>query len=111
MGGQCLMSPPGAENSTYPFTMYYVGGALMNFIGSAVFLLLSFVLADLFQYAQVVFIAVAVIGTILGILNILPLKLFGLATDGRNVISMKKSEQVRRAHWLLLTINVCPRKL
>lgn len=104
-GGQCLMSPPEPINNTYPFAMYYLGGSLMNFVITSLFLTLFLFLKNAFPYAGVVFISIAIIGVLLGLLNILPIKSSGLATDGYNIVSLKKSEQTRRANWLLLTMN------
>ena len=104
-GGQCLMSPPEPINNTYPFALYYLGGGLMNFIASGIFFALFLFLRDVFTYAGDVFIPLFGVGLFLGLLNILPLKLGGLATDGSNVVSLVKSGQTQQLHWRLLTIN------
>ncbi|MCL2096944.1 MAG: M50 family metallopeptidase, partial [Oscillospiraceae bacterium] len=104
-GGQCLMSPPQPANNAYPFALYYLGGGLMNFIASGIFIAVFLLTKDTFRYAGDIFITLAVVGVFLGLMNILPLKIGGLVTDGRNVISLAKSEKTRRANWLLLTAN------
>ncbi|MDR0248935.1 MAG: hypothetical protein LBI44_04675 [Oscillospiraceae bacterium] len=41
----------------------------------------------------------------MGLSNILPLKINGLATDGHNAVSLRKSPQARRAMWVLLSAH------
>ncbi|MCL2030053.1 MAG: hypothetical protein FWG93_00760 [Oscillospiraceae bacterium] len=104
-GGQCLMSLPALENNTYPFVLYNLGGGLMNFLFSGIAAALFFAVKDSFIFAVEVFVPFALIGVILGASNLLPLKMGGLSTDGRNILLIKKSEQTRRAFWILLTVN------
>ncbi|MCL2081828.1 MAG: M50 family metallopeptidase [Oscillospiraceae bacterium] len=104
-GGQCLMSPPQPTNNTYPFALYYLGGGLMNFIASGIFIAVFLLTKDTFQYSGDIFITLAVVGVFLGLMNILPLKIGGIVTDGHNVIFLTKSERTRQANWLLLTAN------
>ena len=99
--GQCLMLPPESTNNTYPFTMSYLCGGLMNFIAGGIFFALFLFLKDIFLYAGEIFIPLAGMGPLFGLLNILPLKIGGLVTDGHNIVSLKKSEKARHAHWLL----------
>ena len=106
-GGQCLMSPPQPTNNTYPFALYYLGGGLMNFIASGIFIAVFLLTKDTFLYSGDIFITLAVVGVFLGLINILPLKFSGIVTDGHNFISLAKSEKTRQANWLLLTANAC----
>jgi len=78
---------------------------LMNFIASGIGLALYFLSRDVFLYAAGVFIPFFCIGILFGLTNLLPLKISSLVTDGHIVVSLSKSEQARRAHWLLLTAN------
>ena len=84
------MSPPEPIGNTYPFTLYYLGGGLMNFITSGVFFALFLLLRDAFPYAGEIFIPVIGLGILTGLMNLLPLKISGLVTDGYNVVSLKK---------------------
>ncbi|MCL2037280.1 MAG: M50 family metallopeptidase [Oscillospiraceae bacterium] len=104
-GGQCLMSPPKSIKGEYPFALYYLGGGLMNFIASGIFVAVFLLTKDDFQYAGDIFITLAAVGIILGLINILPLEIGGVATDGHYVVSLTKYEQSRRSSWLLLTAN------
>jgi len=100
-GGQCLMVPPDYECETYPFVFYNLGGSLMNFIFSAVFFTLMMVTSG---YAAMVFAVFAVIGAGIGVLNILPMKIGGVANDGYNIVLCVKNEKSRRALWTQLHI-------
>ncbi|MCL2081534.1 MAG: M50 family metallopeptidase [Oscillospiraceae bacterium] len=105
VGGQCLMSPPEPRDSSFPFVLYNLGGGLMNFLFSAVSVVLFVVLKDVFPFAGEVFLMFAGFGVFFGASNLLPLKLGGVATDGRNIASLRKSGQARRAFWLILTVG------
>jgi len=104
-GGQCLMSPPEPIDNTYPFILYYLGGGLMNLLASGIFLSLYFLLRDTFSYAGEISIPAFALGVLTGLMNLLPLKINGLVTDGHNAVSLGKNEQARQVHWLLLTAN------
>ncbi|MCL2048318.1 MAG: M50 family metallopeptidase [Defluviitaleaceae bacterium] len=106
MGGQCLMSPPPFRNNTYPFMLYNLGGGLMNFIFCAIFAAFFLELKEIFPFSGVVFIPLICVGLIFGgIINLLPIKIGGPATDGHNAVSLRKNKEARRALWLILTIN------
>jgi hypothetical protein len=105
VGGQCLMSPPEPVNGAFPFLLYNLGGSCMNFIVSGIFVTLFLLLRDAVAYSGFIFIPIAFAGALLGITNILPIKMGGVSTDGHNIISMQKSEISRRAFWVLLTMN------
>jgi hypothetical protein len=99
------MSPPEPADGAYPFVLYNAGGALANFVLCGIFAALFVLLRGVFPYAGVIFIPIIGIGVILGVSNILPLKLGGVATDGHNIVSLKKSERARHAFWILLSAN------
>ena len=100
--GQCLMSPPKQINGNYPFVLYNLGGGLMNFIFSALFVVLYFIFSS---FSGVwAFNLLAAIGVFLGLLNILPLNL-GVPTDGHNALNLGKDEVSRRAFWSILNMN------
>ena len=104
VSGQCLMSPPEPVDTIYQYKLYYLGGSITNLLTSAAFLLLFVLLRDIFHYARETFLPIAFVGVLLGLFNILPLKVGGLAVDGHNLFALGKNEHTRRANWLLLTI-------
>lgn len=105
IAGQCLMSPPQPFNQSYPFLLYNLGGSLMNFIICGIFIMLFITYRNVFPYSGQVFLPTACVAALFGAINIIPLKIGGVANDGHNIISVRKSEQSRRALWILLTIS------
>ncbi|MDR0272146.1 MAG: hypothetical protein LBI27_02360 [Clostridiales bacterium] len=90
-GGQCLMESPENENV---FALYYLGGSLMNLFISVIFF-------ALFSHNLWIMLILVVPG-IFGIINILPLKMEGIATDGYVFNSLRKNKKSRRANWIVL---------
>ena len=100
--GQCLMSPPEPVNGRYPFALYTLGGCLMNFIVSALFLALCFAFS---ASASWMLLPPAAAGFLLGFLNIAPHTLGGVPTDGHNLMTLGKNDAARRALWMMLNAN------
>ena len=101
--GQCLMSPPEPVGGGYPHRLYNAGGSILNFITAiaAVFP----VLLSQSPYVRIIFIPFAALGTIFAAVNIIPMKMSGVANDGYNIQTLNKRETGRRAFWLILHIN------
>ena len=104
-GGQCLMMPPGEEMEKYPYILYNASGSIMNIIASSVFFALFVFTRNVFMYSSAIFIPLIAIGMVLGILNILPIKLGGLAVDGYNIKLMNKNPEARKAFKIMLLAN------
>ena len=103
--GQCLMSPPEPKEGKYPFVLYNLGGGLMNFIFSTIFLALYFLFSSVFELSWI-FSLLAFIGIAIGLFNILPLKMSGnMPNDGYNALTLGKDKLARSALWALLNIN------
>ena len=100
--GQCLMSPPEQVNGNYPFVLYNLGGGLMNFIFSALFLALYFFFPSFSGSWTLTMLAG--VGVFLGLLNLLPLNM-GVPNDGHNALHLGKDEVTRRAFWSILNVN------
>jgi len=103
--GQCLMSPPNAENYNFPYLLYNLGGGMLNFIFSGIFFALYMMLRDIFALSGVIFIPLIGIGILFGALNLVPLKLSGIANDGYNIFTMGKNKDARRAFYIMLQAN------
>jgi len=103
--GQCLMTPPEQSDSDFPFLLYNLSGGLANLLWSGVFLLIYVLLRDAFNYSGVVFIPLIGVGALLGASNLIPLRLSGVANDGHNILTLKKSESARRAFHIVLHMN------
>lgn len=103
-GGQCLMSPP--EDKEYedcPFTMYLLGGGLINILFGGLSLLGASFLSGL---PQVTFTLGAITGIGLGLMNLFPAKMSGTANDGYNIfIDLPKNKQGKQAMACLMDAN------
>jgi len=99
--GQCLMSPPDVADTQhkFPFIFYNLGGGLANILFSIPLLIFSFLASGHILSALLIF---ALIGIILGVVNIIPMKISGIANDGLNIITCCKSLKNRRALWIQL---------
>lgn len=103
-GGQCLMAPP--EDCDYedcPFTMYLLGGGIINLLFGGISLLAASFMNGL---PQVIFTLGAITGIGLGIMNLFPAKMAGTANDGYNVfIDLPKNKQGKKAMACLMDAN------
>ncbi|MCL2568474.1 MAG: M50 family metallopeptidase [Oscillospiraceae bacterium] len=96
--GQCLMSPPEMKDGKFPVLLYNLGGSLMNFLVSAVCFGLFWTLPTPWS---VPFLVGAILGVFMGLFNLIPLKLNGVANDGYNALLLKRkgNEIAQRALW------------
>ena len=103
-GGQCLMSPPeDCEYEDCPFTMYLLGGGLINIILGGISLLGASFLSGL---PQVVFTIGAITGIGLGVMNLFPAKMSGTANDGYNIFfDLPKNKEAKKAMACLMDAN------
>ena len=99
-GGQCLMRPPEKRpDGSYPYRFYHFGGVLLNLLTAAMFYLLYFVCHVYF------FLYLASTGLVHALLNGIPMRVQGIATDGYNCIHTAKDPIAREAMWRQLRIN------
>lgn len=103
--GQCLMSPPDDVDGAFPTVLYNLGGSLMNFLISGICFIGFFLTFKTTNLVANVFTTSAIMGTIIGLTNIIPIKISGIATDGHNTITLSKNKKARRAFWVQLRIN------
>jgi len=105
--GQALMSPPDFVEGAFPSALYNFGGSIMNFIFSAIFLGMYFIFSQTFVIGSAIFFIIAITGIGIGLANIIPLKIDGLANDGYNALMLgkKKNEVTRYAWWVILKVN------
>ncbi len=102
-GGQCLMQPPAVTEKEAPYRLYLLGGCLSNLLFAALFFALSVGLSS--PAASVLFLALASVGLITALMNLIPMTVGGVANDGLNTILLGKSADVRRAFRLQLYAN------
>ena len=99
--GQCLMSPPDVADTQYkyPFVFYNLGGGLANILFSILFFIMGLLT---WGYISEILFVLALAGCFLGLMNIIPLKLSGMANDGFSIITCRKRIESRRALWIQL---------
>lgn len=102
-GGQCLMAPPD-WTERFPYVLYNLGGVLMNLISALLFWLLSLLCSRIFWLWTLLRTA-AVLGAAMALLNGLPLRIGAVDNDGRNILSISRGREARRAFWLQMKIN------
>ncbi len=106
-GGQCLLAPPDDDigsAATMPYKAYCMGGVAANLLTAA---LAAAVLAVGHAGVAVTYIlaVTALSGIILGTMNGVPMQMGGVPNDGRNMLIMKHSPDMRRMLWLQLEIH------
>lgn len=103
--GQCLMVPPDYRDGSYPFTLYNLGGVLMNMISAAFFTVLYFVFGEEGKAAGFSFIS-ALVGVLFTLMNGIPFSAPELANDGYNLKVIKKDPLAAKALWAQLKIDM-----
>lgn len=102
--GQCLMIPPKTVGEQFPYRLYNYGGIMMNFLVSLLAILFIPIFPETAIPTRFLLGAFVAAGLMIGIMNGLPVKGFGIANDGYNVRSMKKDPQARKAFRLQLEV-------
>ena len=100
-GGQCLMAPP-PWSEALPVVLYNLGGCLMNLAASLVCFLLWLPLRS--HWLGALPLVCALVGLVYALLNGIPMKAGGVDNDGRNVRSLTRSPNARRAFWVQMKI-------
>lgn len=86
-GGQCLMMPPEGNGYDCPYTLYNLGGILMNAIISFL-CVAAYILCPMPKMVSAFLLFTAVSGFYDLIMNGVPMKVSGVVNDGYNVLSM-----------------------
>ena len=100
--GQCLMSPPEMKDGKVPFVMYNLGGALMNLILSLI-CVIGWAAAKN-PIADALFLMCALVGLVTAATNGIPMRVGAVDNDGRNILSIKKSDQALKGFWLQMMV-------
>ncbi len=101
--GQCLMMPPETDENGNIFTLYHMGGVLVNLFFTLIGILL-FVLSENPNVQAFGFILGLVAG-VTALSNGIPFKAGGVANDGYNVLLLKKDKIARRSTYIMLKVN------
>ena len=100
-GGQCLMAPPDWTEDL-PVTLYNLGGCLLNLLFSVLCLLIWLPLRS--HWLGALPLVCALVGLGFALTNGIPMRVGGVDNDGRNVLSLRKDPQARRAFWLQMKV-------
>ena len=101
-GGQCLMAPPDYNGGAFPFTLYNLGGVLMNLITAAVFALLAWLIPV--AWVKLLLIAEVLVGIIYALFNGLPIPVEAIQNDGKNLLCIRKDTVARWAFWVQMSL-------
>lgn len=101
--GQCLMMPPDGSADKIPYKFYNYGGVLMNVLISVVSAL-CYVFLDDIVFVTDLFLALAVVGLFLAVMNGMPMRVNGITNDGFNATLIAKDEYAKRAFFSQLRI-------
>jgi len=96
------MEPPEDEKE-FRYVLYNAGGALMNLITSAAFLIPAFFIEN--GIISPFLVGMGCTSVIIGISNILPLSLSGYPSDGKNIFTAKRSPEAKHGFYVLLRTN------
>ena len=103
-GGQCLLDPPEYNEENFPYIWYNLGGGLLNILTA----LLAIVLKQSIEgntYISIFLDGIFLFGILLGLSNLIPLRVGGVANDGYNIISLRKDKNAKYAFYVQLKVN------
>jgi len=98
--GQCMMAPP-SRFEDFRFKLLNAGGGLAN-VGLVVICLVPYLLLDLREPVSAFLEGGIFINAIFAALNLVPMAPNGVPNDGMNLLVASRSDESRRAFWLLL---------
>ena len=102
--GQCLMEPPRKDEQGYfPVKLYNFGGIVVNFIFSLLFTILAFLSSNWIFIC--IMMSSAVIGWIIFLTNVIPMKITGITNDGYNVFLIDKDPIAKESFYIQLDVN------
>lgn len=98
------MMPPEILDGNFPFVVYNLGGALLNFLIALITIYMGMKIQDE-TLLKAILVLSGLGGIFAGVTNAIPLKVGGIANDGHNILSMLKDEETRRAFHTQLWVN------
>lgn len=104
--GQCLMMPKSTDYKNSYYTIYNLGGVLLNLI-VAIICFILYLLLENNNYLDTFLISMVVSAIYLFITNGIPMKISGVANDAYNLISIKKSDFMKYCfHTQLIVVGL-----
>lgn len=101
-GGQCLMAPPVYNGGDFPFTLYNLGGVLINLITAALCALLAWLIPS--APVRILLMMQTLVGVGFAILNGLPIPVAAIQNDGKNLLCIRRDAHARRAFWVQMSL-------
>lgn len=102
-GGQCLMMPPESETpENLPFFWYHFGGGFFNLMTAAICGIIMLFTDN--NIAEILLGFAALLSLVMGLMNLIPVSM-PLANDGKNIVTLKKSPDMRVVLYRQLYIN------
>ena len=103
-GGQCLMAPPDKPLEEIDTRWYNAGGVLANILIALISLVLIWAF-DLPFWLDALLINMIIIGILVALTNGIPMKVGGVANDGRNLLQLEKDIPGKQGFCNILDIN------
>lgn len=101
-GGQCLMAPPEYNGGDFPFTLYNLGGVMMNLISAVLCALLAWAVP--FAPVEILLVAQVLVAVVSAATNGLPIPVASIQNDCKNLLCIRRDLQARRAFWVQMAI-------
>ena len=102
--GQCLMAPPDKPLEEIDTRWYNAGGVLANILIVLISLVLIWAF-DLPFWLDALLINMVIIGILVALTNGIPMKVSGVANDGRNLLQLEKDIPSKQGFCNILDIN------
>ena len=100
--GQCLMAPPAYAEGEFPFTLYNLGGVLMNLVAAVICGLLAWMIPVL--WVRILFTVQGLVAVMYALMNGLPIPVAAIQNDGKNLLCIRKDGVARRAFWVQMSV-------
>ena len=102
-GGQCLLMPPESDDpQKVPFFLYHAGGGIFNLLTAAIAIPIALNVES--TILNIFLLVLAFISIILGLTNLIPLKV-QVPNDGYNIMMMLRKSSERTAIYKMLKVN------
>ena len=102
--GQSLMIPKCESYEEGKYTLYNLGGIMLNAIVSSISVILYFTLNPN-KYIDLILVMIIITGIIVIITNGIPLKIGGVPNDGYNTLSISKDKFMKYCFYIQLKAN------
>lgn len=102
-GGQCLLSPPDAEEAKIPVVWYNLGGVIANLV--SILIILPIFRMNINPFVKEFGLIFILASAIMIVLNGIPLRISGICNDGMNAIQLRKNKEGKHGMLIQLRAN------